>query len=88
MIWKPLPAEGQAPVKVAPVVVLAIRGWFHELKGVEVDRGDVRAHYCRVVLCYPGQQRLQPSIKAFTCLDHRHFIFLNNNLRRANFGDA
>lgn len=69
VIRQTLPAEGQVPVEVAPVVVLAVRRWLGELKSVEVDGGDVGAHDRRAVLHDPGQQRLQPPIKAFTCLD-------------------
>lgn len=69
MIWQTLPAEGQVPVKVSPVVVLAVRRRLGELKSVEVDGGDVRAHDRRAVLHDPGQERLQPPIKTFTCLD-------------------
>lgn len=64
MIGQTLPAERQAPVEVPPVVVLAVRRRLHELEGVEVDGGDVGAHHSGVVLSYPGQQRLQPSVEA------------------------
>lgn len=67
MIWQTLPTERQAPVEVASVVVLAVRGRFHELKSVEVDGGDVGAHDGRAVLGDPGQQRFQPPVKALTC---------------------
>ena len=67
VIWQTLPAEGEAPVKVAPVVVLPIRGRLHELKGVEINGGYVGTHDGGVVLCDPGQQRLQPPVEAFTC---------------------
>lgn len=67
MIRQTLPAEGEAPVKVTPVVVLTIWGRFDELKSIEINSGYIRTHYCSVVLCYPGQQRLQPPIEAFTC---------------------
>lgn len=69
VIRQTLPAEGQVPVKVAPVVVLAVRRRFSELESVEVDGGNVGAHNRRSVLHDPGQQRFQPPIKAFTCLD-------------------
>lgn len=66
VIWQTLPAEGKAPVKVTPVVILPIWGGFDELKSVEIDGGYIWTHYCGVVLSYPGQQGLQPPIKAFT----------------------
>lgn len=69
VIRQTLPAEGQVPVKVAPVVVLAVRRRLGELKGVEVDGGDVGAHHRRAVLHDAGQQGLQPPVEAFTCLD-------------------
>lgn len=55
VVREALPAERQAPVEVAPVVVLAVGGRLHELKGVQVDGGDVRAHHGRVVLHNPRQ---------------------------------
>lgn len=67
VIWQTLPTKRQAPVKVASVVVLAVRGWFDELKSVEVDRGYVGTHDGGAVLGDPGQQRLQPPVKALTC---------------------
>lgn len=67
VIWQTLPAKRQAPVKVAPVVVLAVRGRLHELKSVQVDGGYVGTHDGGVVLGDPGQQRLQPPVKAFAC---------------------
>lgn len=67
MIRQTLPAEGQAPVKVAPIVVLPIWRRLHELKCVQVNSGDVWTHHCCVVLCDPGQQRLQPAMKTLTC---------------------
>lgn len=67
VIWQTLPAKRQAPVEVAPVVVLAVRGRLHELKRVQVDGGYVGTHDGGVVLGDPGQQRLQPPVKAFAC---------------------
>ena len=67
MIWQTLPTKGQAPVEVASVVVLAVWGRFDELKRVEIDRGYVGTHDHGAVLGDPGQQRLQPPVKAFTC---------------------
>lgn len=69
MIWQTLPTKRQAPVEVASVVVLAVRGRFDELKGVEVDRGDVGTHDGGAVRGDPGQQRLQPPVEAFTLTD-------------------
>lgn len=66
MFWQTLPAKRQAPVKVAPVVVLAVWRRLHELKGVQVDSGDIGAHHCCVILCYPSQQRLKPTVEALT----------------------
>ena len=66
LVWQALPAKRQAPVKVPTVVVLSVRRGLHELEGVEVDGGDVGAHHGRVVLCYPGQQGLQPATETFT----------------------
>lgn len=75
VIWKTLPAESQTPVKVSPVVVLTVRGRLHELKGIQINSGYVRTDYCSVVLCYSRQQRLQPSLIAFTCPNtHTQFI--------------
>lgn len=71
VIWEALPAKRKTPVKVAPVVILAVRGRFHELKGIEVNSGNIRTHYCSVVFSNPRQQRLQPPVKAFTC-EHIH----------------
>lgn len=70
VIWQTLPAERQAPVEVAPVVVLAVRGRLHELKSVQVDGGYVGTHDGGVVLGDPGQQRLQPPVKALACDGH------------------
>ena len=67
MIRETLPTKRQAPVKVSPVVVLAVWRRFHKLKGVEIDRGYIGTDHCGVVLCYPCQQRLQPPVIAFTC---------------------
>lgn len=67
VIWQTLPAKRQAPVEVAPVVVLAVRGRLHELKSVQVDGGYVGTHDGGVVVGDPGQQRLQPAAKAFAC---------------------
>lgn len=65
MLWQGLPAEGQAPVEVAAVVLLAVAHWFGELEGVEVDAGDVRAHHGRVILRDASQQGLQPAVETF-----------------------
>lgn len=67
VIWQTLPAKRQAPVEVAPVVVLAVRGRLHELKSVQVDGGYVGTHDGGVVVGDPGQQRLQPPVIAFAC---------------------
>lgn len=67
VIWQTLPTKRQAPVEVASVVVLAVRGRFYELKSVEVDCGYVGTDDGGAVLGDPGQQRLQPPVKAFAC---------------------
>lgn len=54
MIRQTLPAKGQGPVKVAPIVVLPVRRRLHELKRVQVDSCNVWTHHCSVVLCYSG----------------------------------
>lgn len=68
VIWQTLPAKRQAPVEVAPVMVLAVRGRLHELKSVQVDGGYVGTHDGGVVVGDPGQQRLQPPVIAFACV--------------------
>lgn len=69
MIRQALPAKRKAPVKVAPIVVLAIWRWFHELKSIQINSGYIRGDDCSGVLSYSGQQRFQPAVEAFTWKD-------------------
>lgn len=71
MVWNTLPAKGQAPVEISPVVVLSVRGWLHKLKGVEVDGGDVRTHHGCAVFGYAGEQWFQPALEALAWKSQR-----------------
>lgn len=45
VLGNPLPAEGQAPVKVTSVVGAVGRHWLVEVKVVEVNGGDLGANH-------------------------------------------
>lgn len=61
-----LPAERQAPVKVATVVCSSCGHGLVELKGVEVDGHYLWADHRSWLFHNTGQQGLQPAVKAFT----------------------
>lgn len=61
-----LPAEGEAPVEVPPAVLLPVLDGLGELKGVQVDGGNVGAHDRSGLLGNAVQERLQPAVEALT----------------------
>lgn len=61
-----LPAEAQAPVKVATAVDSAPLDRLGELESVKVDGDDVWAHHRCLVLGDASQKGLQPAMEALT----------------------
>jgi hypothetical protein len=67
VLRKHFPAEGQAPVEVAPAVGFASLYWSGELEGIKVDGDDVWAHHRCLVFSNSSQEGLQPAVKTLTC---------------------
>lgn len=66
VLWDRLPAERQAPVKVAAVISAVSGHGLVKLKRVQVNWADLWTDHSSGLLHNTSQQRLQPAVEALT----------------------